>query len=147
VWQLIQWYCSPVEAPCLLLQLQKELQIPTISQRLWYAGTELDDNTATMESLGVLSGDTFELKEQYEDYGDLEVDDQDNEGSRKKLRRDEGAAFSGTLLAGTLPNGPVAAQEVAVHGYTAQSSSICPACTFANLPDAGACDICETWLS
>ncbi|KAL7283349.1 hypothetical protein ACG7TL_002778 [Trametes sanguinea] len=86
----------------LKVMLNDELGIPVISQRLFYRGQELDDSSATMISLGILSNDILDLKEENEDLNllsdtDVEVDGSST-GPRKK--RAEGQAFGGTLLGG-----------------------------------------------
>ncbi|KAI0345367.1 cysteine proteinase [Trametopsis cervina] len=121
--------------------IQEELNIPTISQRLYYQGNELDDNEATIGSLGVHSNDTMDLREQPEDV-DLLDSTSDVEPSR---RREEGQGFGGTLLGnnGHTSNTPHSSQheEEPESGTTGHS---CPVCTFDNALDATVCAMCDT---
>ncbi|KAF9820152.1 hypothetical protein IEO21_01585 [Rhodonia placenta] len=79
----------------LKVSLQEELNVPVISQRLFYRGAELEDSSATVLSLGILANDFLDLREQTEDI-DL-LSDTDNERDKRK-RRKEGPGFGGTLL-------------------------------------------------
>ncbi|CDO68332.1 hypothetical protein BN946_scf184799.g59 [Trametes cinnabarina] len=85
----------------LKVMLNDELGIPVISQRLFYRGQELDDSSATMISLGVLSNDTLDLKEENEDINLLSDTGVEIDGSNASTKkRVEGQAFGGTLLGG-----------------------------------------------
>ncbi|KAH9842756.1 cysteine proteinase [Rhodofomes roseus] len=124
----------------LKISLQEELSIPVISQRLYYHGQELDDSSAKLASLGILSNDLLDLQEQAEDV-DL-LSDSDNEpGERHRKRRTEGQGFGGTLLGG-LPASDMESQAVA--HVPKPSTRACPACTFENTLDSAACTVCET---
>ena len=48
-------------------QLQKTLNVPMICQRLFYKDHELEDNSTTVESLGILMDDTLHLHEEGKD--------------------------------------------------------------------------------
>ncbi|KAI0374832.1 cysteine proteinase [Pilatotrama ljubarskyi] len=130
----------------LKVMLNDELGIPVISQRLFYRGQELDDSSATMLSLGVLSNDLLDLKEENEDIdllSDTDIDvDSTAPGSRKK--RAEGQAFGGTLLGGgssfTYSSVPPSSSPSAVEPIA------CPACTYENAPADVSCAMCETPL-
>ncbi|KAI0831247.1 cysteine proteinase [Trametes gibbosa] len=130
----------------LKVMLSDELGVPVMSQRLFHRGQELDDSSATMFSLGILSNDVLDLKEESENIDllsdtDIEVDVPTSGGPKRK--RAEGQAFGGTLLGGgssfnSVPpsSSPSAADPVA-----------CPACTYENAPADAACLMCETPLS
>ncbi|KAI0670438.1 cysteine proteinase [Trametes maxima] len=129
----------------LKVMLDGELAIPVISQRLFHRGHELDDSSATMLSLGILSNDLLDLKQVDEDVillSDTDVEgDSRNTGSKK---RTEGQAFDGTLLGGGSSFGPSSvppSSSPSVAGPIA-----CPACTYENEPAELACAMCETRL-
>ncbi|TBU50715.1 cysteine proteinase [Dichomitus squalens] len=126
----------------LRVMLSDELGIPVISQRLFYRGHELNDSSATMLSLGILSNDLLDLKEESEDITILT--DSDNEaptGENGKKKRTEGQAFGGTLLGGnSLSSAPSSSQSLA------PLSTACPACTYENGAADVACVMCETPL-
>ncbi|KAI0362032.1 cysteine proteinase [Trametes cingulata] len=129
----------------LKVMLNDELGIPVISQRLFYRGQELDDSSATMLSLGVLSNDLLDLKEENEDVNLLSDTDVDVDGTTNgSKKRAEGQAFGGTLLGGgssfTYSSVPPSSSPSAV-GPVA-----CPACTYENAPAEVACAMCETPL-
>ena len=110
---------------------QEELNIPTICQRLFYRGHELEDNSATVTSLGLLANDTLELREESES----QASGSDSDEIRgKKRQREEERGFGGTLLS-QLPNAPTA---ISIN----LNERSCSACTFSNLPDASFCTVC-----
>ena len=113
-----------------------------ISQRLFYRGHELNDSSATMLSLGVLSNDLLDLKEESEDITILtESDDEASSGTNGKKKRLEGQAFGGTLLGGlSFSSVPSSSQSLA------PESIACPACTYENGAADVACAMCETPL-
>ncbi|KAJ7709699.1 hypothetical protein B0H17DRAFT_999051 [Mycena rosella] len=118
------------------VELQKELKIPTICQRLFYGSRELDDNTATVASLQIYANDIIDLKEENEIH---EISDSDD--VPKKKRRDEGG-FGGTLLGRTegrssSPPKPVEAPP------PPPTEKACGACTFTNPVDLLACSMCN----
>ncbi|CAL1704590.1 unnamed protein product [Somion occarium] len=119
----------------LKMKIQDELDIPTIYQRLYYRGKEVDDNSAEIVALGVLSNDVLYLKEDSEDVDMLDTDD-DNVG--RKPRDDEGRGFGGTLLGGEPHKEPEPKPEAI--------AKRCSACTFDNSLNATACEICSTPL-
>ncbi|KAI9064377.1 cysteine proteinase [Trametes sanguinea] len=132
----------------LKVMLNDELGIPVISQRLFYRGQELDDSSATMVSLGVLSNDILDLKEENEDINllsdtDVEVDNSST-GARKK--RVEGQAFGGTLLGGGSSFGNSSAPPPSSSPPAIQTVA-CPACTYENTPGEVACAMCDTPLN
>ncbi|KAI0748066.1 cysteine proteinase [Daedaleopsis nitida] len=124
----------------LKVMLNDELGIPVITQRLFYHGEELNDSSATMLSLGILSNDLLDLKEESDD--PIVLTDTENEsgpanGARKRA---EGQAFGGTLLGGfSYSSAPSSSQS-------APASTACPACTFENGHADVTCAMCETPL-
>ena len=127
-----------------------------ISQRLFYRGKEINDSSATMLSLGILSNDLLDLKEESEDLTILT--DTDDEGTitgpATKRKRMEGQAFGGTLLGSSSgfqsrsspappPNSRPSSVEVATKTDTGVA---CPVCTYENVGGTTACDMCETPL-
>ncbi|KAI0780996.1 cysteine proteinase, partial [Trametes elegans] len=127
-------------------QLNDELSIPVISQRLFYRGRELDDSSATMLSLGILSNDLLDLKEENEDINMLSDTDIEVDGvsTGPKKKRTEGQAFGGTLLGGgssfSIPPSSVRPSS----SPAAVGPVACPACTYENGPADLACAMCET---
>ena len=113
---------------------------------MFYRGLELEDNAVTAESLGILADDVLDLREEAEDNGTLTDSDTTH---IKKKRREEGRGFGGTLLIGSSQPGSRSSTEAtemevehepAHHGITKS----CSACTYVNLAEASACDICGT---
>ncbi|KAJ7510074.1 cysteine proteinase [Mycena galericulata] len=113
------------------VELQKELKIPTICQRLFYGGRELDDNTATVSSLQILANAIIDLQEENEVH---EISD--SEDVPKSKRRDEGG-FGGTLL------GRTEGRSSSPPKPTAPTEKVCDTCTFSNPVDLLACGMCE----
>lgn len=88
--------------------------IPTIYQRIFFKGVELDDNERTVGQLGILANDLLEVKilDLSGGQSDVEMiaissDDGSKEGNEygrgkapKKKPEAEGPAFGGTLLSG-----------------------------------------------
>ncbi|KAJ3545017.1 hypothetical protein NM688_g5677 [Phlebia brevispora] len=77
----------------LKIKIHAQFDIPTIYQRLYYQGHELEDNTATISSLNILANDVVELREDSED---IDLLGSDTEGGTRQT--DEGQGFGGTLL-------------------------------------------------
>jgi hypothetical protein len=75
------------------------LKIPTICQRLFYKGQELQENAVTVESLGILMNDTLDLREEAENEDNYLDDGGPEAGGRASKRRKEEKGFGGTLLA------------------------------------------------
>ncbi|KZP12614.1 cysteine proteinase [Athelia psychrophila] len=131
------------------VQLQEQLNIPAVYQRLFYQGLELEDNARDAASLGILADDILHLREDLED--DAHATDSDT-GPVKKQRREEGKAFVGTLLGGSSPATSRSPTEVMEMDVDTQTSSPivmgpkCSACTFVNTPNASACDMCDNTL-
>ncbi|KAJ6525652.1 hypothetical protein B0H19DRAFT_585928 [Mycena capillaripes] len=127
------------------VELQKELKIPTICQRLFYGSQELDDNTATVASLQIFANSIIDLKEENEIH---EISDSE-EVPKKKKRRDEGGGFSGTVLGRTegrssSPPKPVEAPPPPPPPTVAPSTEkACRTCTFSNPVDELACGMCN----
>ncbi|OAX36669.1 cysteine proteinase [Rhizopogon vinicolor AM-OR11-026] len=123
------------------VMLQEALKMPTICQRLSHCGQELDDNSVTVGSLGLLINDVLDLRE---------VEDDDNstadDVTRAKRRRKEERGFGGTLLASS-HLALAADTTMSSEGETQQSDhepvQICQACTFENPPNTLHCEICQ----
>ncbi|TEB26623.1 cysteine proteinase [Coprinellus micaceus] len=126
------------------VQISEAYEIPTICQKLFLHGAELNDNEATAESLDLLAHDVLELHHVTEE---IDVDGiSDSEADRKKPR-DEGRGFNGTVLGGagwttdsSMPSSPAATPDQ----ITLVDSKPCNACTFSNSADALSCEICDT---
>ncbi|KAF8212019.1 hypothetical protein K438DRAFT_1223096 [Mycena galopus ATCC 62051] len=116
------------------VELQKELNIPTICQRLFYGSQELDDNTATVASLQILANSVIDLKEENEIH---EISDSE-EVPKKGKRRDEGG-FGGTVL-GRTENRSEVPKPVEAPPPTEKA---CGACTFVNPVDELTCEMCH----
>ena len=88
--------------------------VPSIYQRLFFKGVELDNNERTVGQLGILANDLLEVKTLDLGGGESDVemiaissDDASKEGNKhargkapKKKPEAEGPAFGGTLLSG-----------------------------------------------
>ncbi|KAG6332044.1 hypothetical protein ID866_7047 [Astraeus odoratus] len=121
------------------VMLQDIVKTPTICQRLFYNNQELEDNSTTVETLGILMNDTLDLREEGEDDG--------SDGGLRKRRAEE-KGFGGTLLA-------TSACYTNLHCDTGTSSEgeslhevakACPTCTFNNPPENLSCSVCESQL-
>jgi len=124
------------------IQLHESFKIPTICQRLFYKGQELQDNTVTVESLGILMNDTLDLKEEAENEDSLS----NSQEGRATKRRKEEKGFGGTLLAATASYASLSADTGTSsegEGHEPTTAKPCPACTYLNPPDKLFCDICE----
>ncbi|KAL4247306.1 peptidase C19 family protein [Abortiporus biennis] len=130
----------------LKITLSEDMNIPTLYQRLFYRGTEIQDNDATLISLGIMSNDILDLKEEAEDV-DMLNSDGEEEGSHKR-KADEGQGFGGTVLgaSGSNPNNhePVSSSHSSSPAPSSSTPKSCPACTFENPPDVLACTMCDT---
>ncbi|KAL5489782.1 hypothetical protein ACEPAI_4614 [Sanghuangporus weigelae] len=126
--------------------INKAFKVPTISQRLYYNGVELDDNSKTIAELKILNKDILYLREIDEDMIVLDSDTDDEAGKRPK-KRVEGDAFKGTLLSGgsspprddDTPNVDASLELPALQKQ-------CSICTLYNLHDAKRCEACESEL-
>ncbi|KAJ7087835.1 hypothetical protein C8R44DRAFT_28584 [Mycena epipterygia] len=117
------------------VQLQKELDIPTICQRLFYEGHELEDNTATVASLQILANSIIDLKQENEIH---EISD--SEEVPKSKRRDEGGGFGGTLLGRTEGRSSSPPKPVEAPPPTEKA---CRTCTYSNPVDLPVCGMCN----
>ncbi|KAF8557305.1 cysteine proteinase [Imleria badia] len=122
------------------VQLHESLKIPTICQRLFYKGQELQDNTVTVESLGILMNDTLDLREETENEESLS---HSPEGRASKRRKEE-KGFGGTLLAASASYASLSADTgTSSEGEGHESTTkTCPACTFHNSLDSLLCGMC-----
>ncbi|KAJ7172277.1 hypothetical protein C8R46DRAFT_1175273 [Mycena filopes] len=122
------------------VDIQKELNIPTICQRLFYGSDELEDNTATVASLQILANSIIDLKEENEVH---EISDSEDV-PRKKKRRDEGGGFGGTRLGrSSSPPKPVPPSPPTVP-EAPPTEKACSACTFSNPVDELECGMCSS---
>lgn len=123
----------------ILLKFQDDFNIPTIAQKIFYHGEELSDNSATVQTLGILSHDFLDLREENED---VNIFSDSEDESPKKTRRSEGRGFGGTLLGGSLETDHKPHQgSDSDHAPTVKP---CSACTFENALDVSKCTICDT---
>ncbi|KAK7020447.1 hypothetical protein R3P38DRAFT_2969526 [Favolaschia claudopus] len=122
------------------VQLQKDLDIPTICQRLFYGKQELDDNAATVESLQILAHSVIDLREENEVH---EISDSEEPPKKKGKRREEGGGFGGTVLGRSehRSSSPPKAATVAP-----PTEKACGACTFVNPVDELTCNVCQEVL-
>jgi len=100
---------------------------------LFHHGQELEDNSATVASLGVLANDVLDLREESEVDGSIASDSEETPATKK--RREEERGFGGTLL-GQLSN--VRAPS------PSNLERPCPVCTFCNPPEVSICSMCTT---
>jgi len=124
---------SPSCARAEVEQLQDELNIPTICQRLFHQGCELVDNSATVTSLNIYANDVLDVRQEKE----MLESDSDSSEARPK---DEGRGFGGTLLAGGVDRPSSSSDK----GTPLHVGKLCNACTFSNELDAVNCTMCET---
>ena len=97
-----------------------------------------------MLSLGILSNDLLDLKEESEDLTML-TDSDDEGGVPTTKKRVEGEAFSGTLLGSSsfLSSAPPSSSQ---SSPPAAPCLACPACTYENDLGDVACAMCDTPL-
>ncbi|KAI0064483.1 cysteine proteinase [Artomyces pyxidatus] len=128
------------------LMLQDELDIPTICQRLFYQGSELQDNRATVASLDILVDDVLDFREAKENADLLDESDAD---AAPRRREADGGGFGGTLLGGELTSDSMLDDTTLSERTSsppADAARACPACTYQNAASASACEICDTFL-
>ncbi|KAF7363613.1 hypothetical protein MSAN_01018400 [Mycena sanguinolenta] len=118
------------------VELQKELNIPTICQRLYYGNQELDDNTATVASLQIFANSIIDLKEENEVH---EISDSE-EVPRKKGRRREEGGFGGTVLGRTENRSSSPPKPAEASPPTEKA---CRTCTYSNPVDEISCAMCN----
>ncbi|KAF9475859.1 cysteine proteinase [Pholiota conissans] len=127
----------------LKMMANQEFGIPTICQRLFYRGKELDDNAETFSKFKFLANDVIELREA-EDVQEVHGSDSDEPRPSKKRR--EGPAFGGTLL-GNVDSSWSSSPEPAPLSTPPSLPSeekACIACTFSNNLQALSCEMCDT---
>lgn len=95
------------------------------------------DNSATIASLRILANDILDLREENEIH---EISDSDD--VPRKKRREEGRAFVGTLLGGTISTSSDPPEQMIVTVEPSEKS--CGACTYSNPIDAVVCTMCDT---
>lgn len=114
--------------------MHEEFSLPTICQRLFLRGQELEDNSATVESLQILANETVDLRVA-EQMVDL-TSDNDEPQTRKKKK--EGNGFSGTLLGNA--DAPWSSSPEQTPYRTEKE---CPKCTFSNPSEVLSCQVCN----
>ncbi|KDR73501.1 hypothetical protein GALMADRAFT_72029 [Galerina marginata CBS 339.88] len=117
----------------------EEFNIPTICQRLFHQGRELEDNTATVATLQLLVNDVLDLREVDEI---LEIDSDSDERPPSKRRR-EGPAFGGTLLGATDSPWSSSPERTPAPMHTNAEEKPCIVCTYSNRFDAVCCEMCD----
>ncbi|KAF7338128.1 hypothetical protein MVEN_02037600 [Mycena venus] len=115
------------------VEIQKQLNIPTICQRLFYGSQELDDNTATVASLQIFADAVLALQVENEIH---ELSDSEEVPKKKSKQRDEGGGFGGTVLGrsenrSSSPPKPTPTEKA------------CRTCTFSNPVEELACGMCN----
>ncbi|KAF8798163.1 cysteine proteinase [Phlegmacium glaucopus] len=123
------------------IMVNEEFLIPTICQRLFYHGQELEDNSATVATLQLLANDVIDLREADEV---IEIDSDSDSRPINKRRREEGQGFWGTLLGNTDSSWSSSPEQTPVPPLGSESEKPCLVCTFSNTFDAVACQICDT---
>ncbi|KAF9454646.1 cysteine proteinase [Macrolepiota fuliginosa MF-IS2] len=127
------------------VKIQENFKIPTICQRLFFRGQELQENEATVESLQVFTNEVLDLREENEVH---EIGSDFEEGQpSKKQRRETERGFGGTVLSGEYePERQSSCScEDTPHGITpVPSEKTCTVCTLLNAYDAIACQVCGT---
>ncbi|KII88369.1 hypothetical protein PLICRDRAFT_92113 [Plicaturopsis crispa FD-325 SS-3] len=108
------------------LFVQAQCDIATICQRVFYRGKELEDNSATVESIGILADDLVDIREEQEvDEIPSDIDD----GPPIKKKREEEKGFGGTVLGGAK--------------IQTQKEKSCRVCTLVNPVAALTCEACD----
>ncbi|TFK55130.1 cysteine proteinase [Heliocybe sulcata] len=125
----------------LRLKVQETSEVPVICQRLFYRGQELDDSSATIGSLGILSNDVIDVQQASEEA----MNDESEHAANKKPRIDDGRAFDGTMLGRQCEPPPDATGQENV-GSAVLEVGECSACTYRNVEGAQVCIMCETQL-
>jgi len=125
-----------------IAKASKEFNVPTICQRLFYQGHELQDNQATAASLQILVNDVIDMKEVNEI---LEIDSDSDDKQVKKQKRIE-AGFGGTLLGSTDSPWSSSSERTPLPAAKIPHEKACSACTYINQPDYLRCEICNTIL-
>lgn len=121
--------------------MNEEFSIPTICQRLFYKGQELEDNAATVAALQFLANDVVDLREAEEV---LDSDSDSDERPVTKRRREEGPAFGGTLLGNSDYSWSSSPEDTAGPPPSSVQEKACLACTYSNGLEALSCEICDT---
>ena len=122
-------------------QVNEEFLIPTICQRFFYHGQELEDSSATVATLKLLANDVIDLREAEEA---IEIDSDSDSKPSNKRRREEGQGFGGTLLGTTDSSWSSSPEQTPATPSGPASEKPCLACTFSNTFDAVACQVCDT---
>ncbi|KZT28434.1 cysteine proteinase [Neolentinus lepideus HHB14362 ss-1] len=125
----------------LRFKVQEESGVPSICQRLFCRDQELDDSSATIGGLGILSNDIIDVRQQSQEALDETLDT-----TNKRPRLDDGKAFDGTMLGRQCdpqPNTRVQ-QDIEPVLFTDKECSVC---TYRNAEGAGICIMCDTQLT
>lgn len=118
--------------------MEDAFSLPTICQRLFYRGQELEDNSVTVESLKIFANDAIYVREVEEI---INITSDSEVSPSREQRRKERPGFSGTVLGSadvSWCSSPTSTPPVD------QRDKTCLACTFSNTCDALHCQICDT---
>jgi len=124
--------------------VEDAFSLPTICQRLFYRGQELEDNSVTVESLKIFANDAIYVREVEEI---INITSDSEVSPSREQRRKERPGFSGTVLGSadvSWCSSPTSTPPVD------QRDKTCLACTFSNTCDALHCQICDTpfvWIA
>ncbi|KAJ6497048.1 hypothetical protein C8R47DRAFT_1184375 [Mycena vitilis] len=121
------------------VEVHKELNVPTICQRLFYGSLELEDNTATVASLQFFANSVIDLKEENEIH---EISDSDEAPRNNKRRRNEGEGFGGTVL-GRIEGRSSSPAKPLEDAPATPTEKACSACTFSNPIEELSCGMCS----
>lgn len=132
----------------LFRQIQESFNIPTICQRLFFRGQELENNDVTLEDLQIFANDIMDLREESEVH---EIDSDFEERPVKKQRREAERGFEGTVLSGGINESDLG-KNLCLNSTDDPSGDLsqvldektCAVCTLLNALDAAACKICDT---
>ncbi|XP_006457981.1 hypothetical protein AGABI2DRAFT_115001 [Agaricus bisporus var. bisporus H97] len=130
------------------IKIQESFNIPTICQRLFFRGQELENNDVTLEDLQIFANDIMDLREESEVH---EIDSDFEERPVKKQRREAERGFEGTVLSGGINESDLG-KNLCLNSTDDPSGDLsqvldektCAVCTLLNALDAAACKICDT---
>lgn len=123
--------------------MNEYFSIPTIRQRLFYQGKELEDNTETASAFGLFADDIIELQE----IAKVHEISSDSDDARPSKKRREEAGFRGTLLCNVDLSWSSSPEPIPSSSPPTTQDKPCLACTFSNTLDAVSCEMCDTIFS
>ena len=117
--------------------------MPTICQRLFFRGQELQENEVTVEELRMFANEILDLREANEVH---ELDSDVDKQPVKKRKRETERGFGGTLLSvGTDERCHSSDSCEDIHDpLQVLSEKVCTVCTLLNAHDAIVCQVCDT---